>query len=63
MVDALYLCDLMLNFFMAYEDTDKKIEAKMRMIAINYLQGWFFLDLLACVPFQYIEPYLAPPVE
>ena len=50
-VDIMYIVDLILNFFMAYEDRDKKIETKMRMIASNYLSGWFALDFLACIPF------------
>ena len=54
-VDILYIVDLVLNFFMAYEDADKKLETRFRYIAVNYLRSWFFLDFLSCIPFQYIE--------
>lgn len=55
LVDLLYFVDLILNFFMAYEDADKKLETRLKKIAINYLHSWFFLDFLSCIPFQYIE--------
>lgn len=29
-VDVLYVVDLFLNFFMAYEDIDKKIEVRLK---------------------------------
>lgn len=55
-VDFMYTVDLVLNFFMAFEDKDKKLETRMKMIAVNYFQTWFPLDFLACIPFQYLEP-------
>ena len=55
-VDTMYIVDLFLNFFMAYEDRDKKIEIRLKFIAENYIRTWFFLDFLACIPFQYLEP-------
>lgn len=54
-VDILYTTDLVLNFFMAYEDADKKLETRLRYIAVNYFKSWFFLDFLSCIPFQYVE--------
>ena len=46
-VDVLYFTDLVLNFFMAYEDVDKRQETRLKKIAINYLNSWFFLDFLS----------------
>ena len=54
-VDLLYFIDLILNFLMAYEDADKKLEVRLKKIASNYLQSWFFLDFLSCIPFQYLK--------
>ena len=51
LVDILYSIDLVLNFFMAYEDADKKLETRLKKIANNYLRSWFFLDFLSCIPF------------
>jgi hypothetical protein len=55
-VDTLYFCDLILNFFMAYEDRDKKIEIRLKKIASNYLQSWFLPDLASIIPFNYLDP-------
>lgn len=50
-VDILYSIDLVLNFFMAYEDADKKLETRLKKIAANYLRSWFILDCMSCIPF------------
>lgn len=50
-IDSMYMLDFCLNFLMAYEDRDKKIEKRLRFIAINYIKGWFLLDFVSCVPF------------
>jgi hypothetical protein len=51
----MYILDFLLNFVMAYEDTDKKIEVRFRYIIVNYFKNWFLFDFLACIPFQYIQ--------
>ena len=55
LVDILYFTDLILNFLMAYEDADKKLETRLKKIAANYFKSWFFLDLVSCIPFQYLK--------
>jgi CRP-like cAMP-binding protein len=50
-IDSMYILDFCMNFLMAYEDRDKKIECRLRFIAINYIQGWFWLDFISCIPF------------
>jgi len=55
-IDCLYVMDFCLNFLMAYEDKDKKIEIRLRFIASHYLQTWAFLDLISCINFQNFEP-------
>jgi hypothetical protein len=59
-VDAMYVLDLYLNFFMAYEDKDRKIEVRGLQCAANYCKTWLFFDLLACIPFQFLEPLIYP---
>jgi len=46
----MYILDFFLNFFMAYEDDDKKIETRLKFVAANYIKTWFVLDLLSCMP-------------
>ena len=50
-VDALFIFDLIINFTSAYEDRDKNIEVRLKLIAINYIKSWFLLDVAACIPF------------
>jgi hypothetical protein len=50
-VDALFFIDIFINFISAYENSDKNIEVRLRVIAQNYVSSWFFLDLLAVFPF------------
>ena len=50
-IDFLYFLDLVLNFFMSFEDRDKKLETRLKEIAGNYLRSWFAPDLLSCIPF------------
>ncbi len=56
LIDILFGIDIFINFMTTYEDpvtlatvTDHK------KIAIEYLKGWFLLDVLACFPFQILE--------
>jgi hypothetical protein len=49
--DCMFILDFVLNFFMAYEDKDKKVEIRLKFIARNYLYTWLLLDLLSCIPF------------
>jgi hypothetical protein len=55
-VDFLYILDLFLNFFMAYEDRDLRIETRLSWIAKNYLKTLFITDLFACIPFEAFQP-------
>lgn len=49
-VDILFILDLFVNFFMAYERRDGTSETRMKFIAKDYLRSWFFVDLIACIP-------------
>jgi hypothetical protein len=55
-MDSMFITDFILNFLMAYEDRDKKVEVRLRYIAMNYLQGWLMVDFLSCIPFQLLSP-------
>jgi hypothetical protein len=39
---------------MAYETSKGITEVRFQKILSNYMKGWFALDILACIPFQYI---------
>lgn len=54
-LDALFVVDLFVNFMSAVEINDEEVDIRFKAIAKNYMKGWFFLDLLACLPFQLLE--------
>ena len=49
--DLLFIMDLILNFFSAYERYDGKIEWRQKVVVVEYLFSWFLLDFIACIPF------------
>ena len=51
-LDSIFMLDLIINFLSAYEDKDKNVEFRLPYIAFNYIRSWFFLDVVACIPFQ-----------
>lgn len=54
-VDSLFFADIIVNFFSSYADSEEIQVTSHCRIVKHYLKTWFFLDLLACVPFQLIE--------
>ena len=55
MVDGIFFCDIVVTFFLPYRAALKDggmMVYDNRKIAIAYLKGWFFLDLITCIPFD-----------
>jgi len=53
-VDALFACDLVMQFFLAYMDSDGQWVVEHDRIASRYLVGWFWIDLVSILPFDTI---------
>lgn len=54
-VDVLFFIDLLVNFITSIEDPIRQTIIKNpSTIAKAYLQGWFILDLAACIPFDVV---------
>jgi len=51
-IDSLFLIDIFINFNSAYVNPDLDMVDDRKTIVIDYLQGWFFIDLLAIMPFE-----------
>ena len=51
-LDCIFMIDIIMNFFTAYELPNKKMEKNLRNIAVTYLSTWFFIDLTATFPIQ-----------
>ena len=54
-VDILFGIDIVINFISAKVDDNNQLITDHKKIAIQYLKLWFWLDLLACFPFNYIN--------
>ena len=56
-VDVLFFIDIIVSFLSAIEHpTTGKLIVDHKQIAKIYLQGWFWLDFLACFPFNLVTP-------
>ena len=50
-IDGLFAIDIIVNFFSPYYDNNLLVTQKWK-IAKHYMKGWFFIDLIACIPFH-----------
>eukprot|EP01083_Nonionella_stella_P078910 216228_1 len=55
-VDCFLLIDIVLNFHTAYFDKydHLRVVTNKRHICKNYLKHWFIIDLITCIPFQFL---------
>ena len=53
-IDASFMIDTILNFFMAYFDVHEDIVDDRKKIAISYLKGWFMVDITSSLPISEI---------
>ncbi|XP_071493337.1 voltage-gated delayed rectifier potassium channel KCNH8-like [Diadema antillarum] len=51
-IEVIFILDVGINFRTTYVSKSGKVVYEARAIAINYLRSWFFIDLLAAVPFD-----------
>jgi hypothetical protein len=50
-IDFIFCIDIFLNFFTAFEKSpNNTMEKRLGPIALNYLMGWFLIDLTATFP-------------
>ena len=54
LTDLIYIIDLFSGFFRAYYDFEEFLIRDNLEICINYLTGWFFIDLIQAIPFYTI---------
>ena len=53
-LEILFILDIVVTFFSAYEDNDGNIIVRPWHIFKNYIKFWFWLDSIACFPLDYI---------
>ncbi|XP_048510796.1 potassium voltage-gated channel subfamily H member 8 isoform X2 [Athalia rosae] len=51
-VEALFIIDIILNFRTTYVSRKGEVVSNSKSIALNYLKGWFLVDLVAALPFD-----------
>jgi hypothetical protein len=57
-VDLFFILDMGLNFFTGYFDEDDALEMRREKIAAQYLKSWFIIDLVSCLPIQYVLVFM-----
>ncbi|XP_072743339.1 voltage-gated delayed rectifier potassium channel KCNH8 isoform X2 [Anoplolepis gracilipes] len=53
-VEALFIIDILLNFRTTYVSRKGEVVSNSKSIAVNYVKGWFFVDLVAALPFDFL---------
>ena len=55
LIDSFFFLDILLSFFTAIDDDQKVYSITDRkLIAKNYLRGWFFIDIISILPIDVI---------
>lgn len=57
-VDLFFAVDILVNFRTAFWDSNGFREKDTKKIAEHYIEHWFVLDLLSCVPVGYIQYFI-----
>lgn len=52
-----WFTDIILNFRTTYVSKSGQVVYESRQIALNYIRGWFLLDLLAAIPFDLLYAF------
>ena len=48
------LIDIILNFRTTFVSVKGEVVSDSKLIALNYVRGWFVVDLLAAIPFDHL---------
>ena len=50
-IDFIYILDIIINFFRAYQNFDENLVRKTKFIFLHYLKTWFLFDFIQAIPF------------
>ncbi|XP_029173077.1 potassium voltage-gated channel subfamily H member 8 isoform X2 [Nylanderia fulva] len=53
-VEALFIIDILFNFRTTYVSRKGEVVSNSKSIAVNYVKGWFVVDLVAALPFDFL---------
>ena len=54
-IDIVFLIDLMLNMNTGYISAGGDLISSRKKVIIRYIKGWLLVDMISCIPFEYIE--------
>lgn len=54
-VDVFFMADILFNFNTGYLDRECRYITSRRSISISYITGWFWIDLITSIPFEYVS--------
>ncbi|MDC0510887.1 ion transporter [bacterium] len=57
-IDVFFIVDIGLNFRTSYYDSEGILVISYNTIAGHYLRTWFIVDVVSCIPFQWISVIL-----
>jgi len=52
-VDVMFMADMVVNFRTSFVQNGEVI-MDPNLIAVNYLRGWFFIDAVSAIPFDFV---------
>ena len=58
-IDALFICDLIINCFKAYYNFDEQLITKTNRIFVHYLKKFFIVDFISAIPYYSIIKFIA----
>ena len=54
MIRTFFISDILLNFRTSFVNKKGEVVTDPKSIAVNYMRGWFLLDLVAALPFDLV---------
>ncbi|GBG31745.1 Potassium voltage-gated channel subfamily H member 1 [Hondaea fermentalgiana] len=57
-INIIFIIDVALNFYRVYFDAQGRPVISRKRIQLHYLRGWFFIDVLACLPVDIIYRFV-----
>ena len=58
LIDAIYIIDIIINFFRAYKNFDENLIRRTKKIFLHYLKTWFIIDLIQAIPYFSVIKFL-----
>ena len=57
-IDIIYIIDIIINFFRAYQNFDENLVKKSKLIFMHYIKTWFIIDFIQAIPYFLLITFL-----